>query len=98
MTDDLRERLAGIGHQIVGDYETDIIAEPIELAEAIDRAIVSCIEEYVSQLQPGDVLPNGWVAPDEATEEMIVAYEQSGPGAKAALRAMRAAAIREGEG
>lgn len=33
------------GQQIVADYESSMIAEPCELAEAIDAALNSCSEQ-----------------------------------------------------
>ena len=53
-------------------------------------------------LQPGDVLPNGWVAPDRLSRDMMEAYhdyegEYSCRGHETWL-AMRATAIREREG
>jgi hypothetical protein len=66
MTDDLRERLA----QVLRKADDDAWLYPL------------CEKEYyegladivLTQFRPGDVLPNGWVAPDEATDAMANAW------------------------
>ena len=67
MTDDLRERMAQTIHNAVMAEEWSSRRED-GLARRHFRNVAETVLEMI---QPGDVLPNGWVAPDEATEEMI---------------------------
>lgn len=65
---------------------------PPELVERVAKAAmdqIDCIDEAfldrfqkiskaaLAALRPGDVLPNGWVAPMEPTEQMLAAAERS---------------------
>jgi hypothetical protein len=50
------------GQEIVADYEADIIAQPYELAAAIDAAIAACSAPPAPTQQPDDCLAafNEW--------------------------------------
>ena len=97
MTDDLRERVA-MAIFIAGGYPIDAV--PFD-RHKLREEFLACADAALEILQPGDVLPNGWVAPDDATSKMLEAFADSNkpnvPYCRS-YRAMRAAAIREREG
>lgn len=85
MTDDLRERVA----------EAIKVAHVNDLSACDFRAYA---EAALCSLQPGDVLPNGWVAPNEISNEMEKEAIWLKESVHEDWKAMRAAAIRERKG
>ena len=107
MTDDLRERVAKALCDADDGGNVDIIFkaavhvgdctnDPWTCAVCQKEHYYTLADTVLAFFQPGDVLPNGWVAPDDASDRMIEALWED--NADTAWQAMRAAAIRGKEG
>ena len=107
--DDLRDDVRA--DRLINEWRQDGILVDESHARQLTEHFRRVRENERDNLQPGDVLPNGWVAPDEPLTEMIDAavithwpdgavepYPISGDRMIMSYKVMRAAAIREREG
>ena len=99
MTDDLKDDVRA--DRLINEWRQDGIWVDESHTRQLTEHFRRVRENERDNLQPGDVLPNGWVAPDELTKYMLSKLtweERDFLDLQHKFQAMRAAAIREREG